>query len=156
MNSNTPDHICREKHDCPYLGRDDWVDRVVQLDMHLKAIVLSFVPHVHMVWTNKTNYEKHHTCIVELTKAKNLYDSYIRHVLRNDLDYVFRFILVQNREKWWGKRKYIYKGKQYSTYTHYMDAYIFEHGSHRCRDAMFGIVYRKKHRRMYKNITWRI
>lgn len=177
MNSHTPNNTCREKHD--YISHDKmrerayspedqgsetlrsgtsncWLQCISNLDMHVRAIIHSFVPPAYMVWTSKTNYIAYHSCVVELVKSQHVYDSYIRQILRNDFDYVFTLILGQNREVWWDTRKYTYRGKQYSTYMQYMDAYIFEHGSHRCRDAMFNIVYRKKHRRMNKNITWRI
>lgn len=134
---------------------DDFFRRLNHIDIHVLSHIYTYVPCRIRVWLNKTNYISNHTSVTTMIKSKHLYDSYLRNILRNDMSFVFDTILQQEYNRLWDIKKYTYKKRTYRTYSEFMDKFIFENNSHRCRDVLFNNVYRKKYRKMRNNISWR-
>jgi len=134
---------------------DDFIYRLGLLDSYMLSHICKYIPYDVRAWLNKTNYISNHKYVSCLVKKKQLYDSYLRNIIRNDMSFVFDTIMQQDYNRYWDIKKYVYKKKSYRSYSEFLDKFIFENNSHRCRDVLFNNVYRKKYRKIRNNISWR-
>ena len=80
-----------------------------------------------LVWLDKTNYIKYHSCIEKQIKHRptsnypsGVYESYVRDIVRMDYSFVFEQILNDNIQKWIRIRNYRFKDKIYNTYLNFV------------------------------------
>jgi hypothetical protein len=86
----------------------DFFKNVDKLPDVLVDIVYSYIPKsVTMFLTKKIYIENHHLIRQFIDKRK--IEQYIRAMVRDDNDFVFKYLLVENYKRWLQMRKYYYK-----------------------------------------------
>ena len=117
-------------------------------------IIYSFLPRKMLMWTNKKHYKEGHPELQTLLLSKNMYDNYIRHIIRNDLDIVFSVIIETHKTEKWNKGRYKFKNIKYTNYIHFLDSFMFDNKATKCRNIMFSKFYRKKYKQIHQRIPW--
>ena len=120
----------------------------------LREIIFSYFSKYQLMWINKKNYQLHHVCIQKILTEKRMYDNYIRTITRADFNFVFETILKTHNISEWKKKKYKFRNIKYESYIHFLDCFMFENESLVCRDILFSVVYKKKHKQINRNIEW--
>jgi len=95
-----------------------------------------FIPKNARIFFNKTLYLKFHKYLKPRLSQNNLYDSYIRSIIRNDLDFVFIQIFKENYDYWIKSKKYTYKNKSFSNYLYLLEQLCIETESTKCRNKI--------------------
>ena len=89
------------------------------------------LPHSTKVWLNKSCYKTFHYCIRDMVPA-NVYDSYIRNVIRYDDCIVFELLLLENFDKWIKILKYSYKEYVFYNYIFFLSHFALENTATKC------------------------
>lgn len=112
-------------------------------DVLMQYILPNLAPET-LVWLNKTNYITYHSCIFSLLRKRPNYcfplgkwETYVRHMIRDDCAFVIQQLLNDNGKKWMHHRNYRYKNCTYPTYLHFAWAYSTDFVSSRCRKLIF-------------------
>lgn len=95
--------------------------------------IKEFIPKKAFVFTNKTNYNLYHALIKPLIKD---YESYIRCMIRQDNEFVFKKIIKENYSRWYEIRQYIYKNMLFNNYLYFVMYFCIENDSNNCRKAI--------------------
>ena len=127
--------------------------RISQLDDNLKSHILSYIPSKELLWVQKKIYLTNHHYIDTEIKVQKRYESYIRHIIRKDLDFVLCTILKTIKNHHWSK-KYQYRNSKYQNYYHFMDCFAFENNAFKCRSVLFTNVFKKKYKKIQRHIGW--
>ena len=97
----------------------------------LTSIVWNFLKPEIKVWTNKKNYEKYHPVIKKMIPT-NIYDSYVRDMVRNNNSYVLEQLFKENFLKWTKWKNYKYKNAIYNNYIDYLEWLGRDYNSIKC------------------------
>lgn len=128
------------------------INKVLCLD--LKRYIYEFIPHKFLVWSSKEHYQSQHHHIEHFIQERNLFDSYVRMVIRKDMNFVLEMLLHSSTRIINWKKQFIYKKIKYASYFHFIDCLSFENHAIKCRNLLFDNVYRKKHKKVYTNLSW--
>jgi hypothetical protein len=82
-------------------------------------------------------------------------DSYIRFIIRNDLDFVLHQVVKKYYKKWINTKKYLYKDVIYHNYLSFILSFIIDNNSHKCTNYL--TLFLDKHeisKKLYKNTTF--
>jgi len=120
----------------------------------IKREIYSFIPKHHLMWCSKEYYLECHSVLHQFLLSKSLYDTYIRNVIRRDLHFVFSTIMSRHHNPGWKKKRYHFRNVKYENYFHFMDCFMFENNAHNCRNMLFTNVFRKKYKKINRNIAW--
>lgn len=118
--SNNPDNICNNIDKLP----DEIVD-----------IIYSYIPNLTTTFISKNNYLRDHKLIRQYID-KNEIENYIRTMVRQDNDLIFEQLLVENYHKWILMKNYYYKGCVYSDYLVFLESYIMDNESIKCKKIL--------------------
>ena len=99
----------------------------------LVRYIKNFIPKIVFVFTNKTNYNLYHPLIKPLIKD---YESYIRCMIRQDNEFVFKKIIEENYSKWYENRQYKYKNMIFNNYLYFVMNFCIENDSNNCRKVI--------------------
>jgi len=99
----------------------------------LVRYIKKFIPKIVFVFTNKTNYNLYHPLIKPLIKD---YESYIRCMIRQDNEFVFKKIIEENYSKWYENRQYKYKNMIFNNYLYFVMNFCIENDSNNCRKVI--------------------
>jgi len=111
------------------------------LPTDILSIIWDYLPDKKKTILNKFYYEKYHYIIED--QAKNpirFYISYIRKIIRNDLDYVFSVLLKNNYHKWKKekKKKFNYiKTLKSNNFLDSLNLLCIEYNASKCRNLLF-------------------
>lgn len=95
------------------------------------SLILEYVPyHIKYILNNKL-YKQYHY----LVKFKP-FDSYVRNIIRNDIDFVFLYVLNEHKHKWNKKKKIKYKNLIVNSYFELVNKYCIEYKSNKCRKIL--------------------
>lgn len=114
----------------------DILRRVNLLPEELSREIYSFIPGLSKIFFNKPLYLRFHKYLKPFLLQKNLYDSYIRFIIRKDLVFVFIEIFLENCEYWIKCKKYTYKNKTFSNYMYLLEQLCIETESTKCRNKI--------------------
>ena len=112
----------------PTIWSCDLPDEIIQY-------VKYYIPDKWLIFTNRTNYIRDHSYIVNRISRNNYY-SYIRNVLRNDHDFVFEKMLETQIYDWYTMVKYSYKNITYPTFYSFVIDYCVENRSTKILNIM--------------------
>jgi len=122
--------------------------------VHVKWIIYSFIPRQQLLWTTKKDYTQQHECIEKIMRDKSIYDTYMRMIIRNDMHFVCEIILRSKSCKRGWENKYKYGNTTFTDYYHFIDGYAFDNNATKVRDILFTNVYRKKYKKIRRDIEW--
>ncbi len=82
-------------------------------------------------------------------------------MVRQDNDFVFKQLLVENYKRWSNMKKYYYKESIYSNYVHFLDSYAIDNDSTKCRKIIqelfkeLGLSKNQHKKNTIRYIRWR-
>lgn len=98
------------------------------LPSEISDYIYEFLPPLTLTLLNKDHYVKHRGCIRKHIPVIN-YESYIRHVVRKDDDFIFAYLLNDNFPRWQKLKNYRYKNFTFDDYVDYIIYLSQEHES---------------------------
>ncbi len=110
----------------------DFFKNVDKLPYVLIDIVYSYIPKSVTIFLTKKNYIEGHNLIRGFIDRKKI-EQYIRAIVCNDNDFVFKCLLVENYKRWLNMKKYYYKECIYGNYLNFIESYAIENESTKCR-----------------------
>ena len=129
------------------------------LPEELKFIVSSYVPEAAKIFLNKELYFKYHHLFRDYINRKKL-ENYIRTTIRQDSDFVFNQLLLENRTKWFNMKKYLYQDCIYANYIYFLKLYCVENQSAKCKKIIdlllfkLGLSKNQHKKNIIRNIRW--
>jgi hypothetical protein len=117
------------------MNNNNFFKKISSLPDELIYIVYSYIPKsVTMFLTKKKYIEDHHLIRQFIDKRK--IEQYIRAMVRDDNEFVFKQLLVENYKRWLNMRKYYYKECIYGNYLNFLESYAIDNQSTKCRKIM--------------------
>jgi len=104
-----------------------------RLPVELVRYIKEYIPKKEFVFTNRENYNLYHTLIKSSIKD---YESYIRSMIRQDNEFVFKKIIEENYNKWYEIRQYKYKNMIFNNYLYFVINFCIENDSNNCRKVI--------------------
>lgn len=138
----------------------DFFKNVDKLPEVLIDIVYLYIPKSVTMFLSKKNYVENHHCIREFIDRRKI-EEYIRAMIKDDNDFVVKYLLVENYERWLNMRKYYYKECIYGNYLNFLESYAIDNESIRCRKLLIKLfeeqgLSKKKHKKnTYRYIRWK-
>lgn len=110
----------------------DFLKNIDKLPEVLVDIVYSYIPKSVTLFLTKENYMKDHHLIRQYINKIKI-EQYIRAMVRQDNDFVFKQLLVENFKRWLNMKKYYYKECIYGNYLNFLESYSIDNQSTKCR-----------------------
>jgi len=104
-----------------------------RLPDELVRYIKEYIPKKEFVFTNRENYNLYHTLLKPSIKD---YESYIRSMIRQDNEFVFKKIVEENFSKWYEVRQYKYKNMIFKNYLYFVMNFCIENESNNCRKTI--------------------
>ena len=129
------------------------------LPEELTFSVSSYIPAVAKIFLNKELYFKYHHLFKDYINRKQL-ENYIRTTIRQDNDFVFNQLLLENRSKWFNMKKYLYQDSIYANYIYFLKLYCVENQSTKCKQLIISLLLnlglsKNQHKKnIIRNIRW--
>lgn len=109
-----------------------------KLSYELVDIIYSYIPKIVTIFLTQTNYMKEHHLLRSMIIKRNI-EQYIRTMVRQDNDFVFKLLLVENYKRWLNIKKYYYKECIYGNYVNFLESYAIDNNSLKCRKLIINI-----------------
>ena len=109
-----------------------------KLPLELVDIVYSYIPKSITIFLSKKYYIKDHHLIRKLINKRNI-EQYIRTMVRQDNDIVFKLLLVENYKRWLNMKKYYYQECIYGNYVNFLESYAIDNKSSKCRKLIINL-----------------
>lgn len=109
-----------------------------KLSYELIDIIYSYIPKSVTIFLTQKNYIKEHHLLKSIIIKRNI-EQYIRTMVRQDNDFVFKLLLVENYKRWLNMKKYYYKECIYSNYVNFLESYAIDNNSLKCRKLIINI-----------------
>ena len=125
--------------------------RINKLPDVLIDIIQSYLPINKIIFLNKINYLTNHK---SLYINKDIFDNYVRDMVRNDYSFVLEQILEENYKKWL-KKRLKYKNIIYHNYISFLTSFCIENRATNCRNIIS--IFLEKHgisKNQHKNNTF--
>jgi len=126
----------------------------------LEDIVYSYIPKSVTIFLTKQKYIEGHHLIRSLINRKNI-ENYIRSMIRQDNDFVFKQLIVENYNRWINMKKYYYKECIFSNYIYFLESYAIDNESIKCRKIIIdlfeeeGLSKNRHKKNTIKYIKWK-
>jgi hypothetical protein len=104
-----------------------------RLPPELIRYIKEYIPKKTFVFTNRENYNLYHSLIQPSIIE---YESYIRAMIRQDNEFVFKKIIEENISKWYEIRQYKYKNMIFKNYLYFVMNFCIENESNNCRKTI--------------------
>ena len=109
----------------------DFFMNIKTLPDELEDIVYSYIPKTATIFITKENYLTSHHLVRSLVNIKHI-ENYIRSMVRQDNDFVFKLLLVENYNRWLNMKKYYYKECIFNNYLMFLVSYAIDNESTKC------------------------
>lgn len=133
-----------------------------KLPNELTNLIYEYIPNKVKYFITKENYITNHMEINKLIPQEK-YETYIRTIVRQDLDFVFNIVLHEHLVQWlFYMKNYIYKDEEYINYFYFIYFYALEYESVKCKTVCDYIINKiglnkyKHKNKIIKHIIWRI
>ena len=121
--SNSQSQMCNSER--------KFIDLLDSVPNDIKIIIFEYIQPSTLITLSKKYYVDNHFIIYKLIPHK--YETYVRDIIRRDLDYPFSQILEENFIRWIGFKNYIYDHKSFANYVYFLQYYCIENDSAKCR-----------------------
>jgi hypothetical protein len=131
----------------------DICKQILLLPDDIKLIIKEYIPFIVIIFLERKIYLSSHPYIE--FHLRSSINNYFRFVVRNDLDFVFEQVLINNYQKWLYIKKYKYKETSYYNYFSFILSFIIENNSNKCGNI--ANLFIKKNgisKKSYKNNTF--
>jgi hypothetical protein len=109
-----------------------FLENVDKLSYELIDIIYSYIPKSVTIFLTRENYIKEHYLLRSVIN-KRYTEQYIRTMVRQDNEFVFNLLLVENYKRWLNMKKYYYKECIYGNYINFLESYAIDNKSLKCR-----------------------
>jgi hypothetical protein len=122
--------------------------------------VYPYIPQIITIFLTRKNYLQCHHLIKQYIPPIKI-ENYYRAMVRQDNDFVFRLLLVENKNKWLNMKKYYYKSCVYTNYITFLEHYAIEYESTKCREIInnlseeLGFNQNQHKKKILKYIIWK-
>ena len=143
-----------------YNNPKDFLKNVDSLPDELIFIIYLYVPKIVKLFLTKQKYLQEHPLIKQYINKQNI-ENYYRTMVRQDNDFVFKQLLVENQQKWFNMKSYYYKTCIYTNYMTFIESYADEHESSNCKQLIvdlfeeLGLNKNQHKKNMIKYIIWK-
>jgi len=140
--------------------KNDFFKNIDSLPDVIIDIIYCYIPKVVTIFLTKENYFKDHHLIRKIIDKRKI-EQYIRCMVRQDNDFVFKQLLVENYQRWLNMKKYYYKESIYSNYINFLDSYAIDNESTKCRKIIqelfeeLGLSKNQHKKNTIRYIRWR-
>jgi hypothetical protein len=141
-------------------NKKDFFKNVDKLPEQLISIIYEFLPKIVTMFLTKENYQRDHHLIREFVNKRKI-EQYIRCMVRQDNDFVFKQLLVENYRRWLDMKKYYYRESIYSNYINFLESYAIDNNSSKCRKVIqdlfeeLGLSKNQHKKNVIKYIRWK-
>ena len=104
-----------------------------RLPPELIRYIKEYIPKKTFVFTNRENYNLYHSLLKPSIKD---YESYIRSMIRQDNEFVFKKIVEEYFSKLYEIRQYKYKNMIFKNYLYFVMNFCIENESNNCRKTV--------------------
>ena len=138
-----------------------FLKNINKLPVELVLIVSSYIPAAAKIFLNKELYFKYHYLFRDCINRKQL-ENYIRTTIRQDNDFVFKQILIENHQKWLNMKKYLYQDCIYANYIYFLKTYCVENQSTKCKELItnlleeLGLSKNQHKKNIIRHIRWKL
>ena len=115
-----------------------FLKNVDKLSYELIDIIYSFIPKSVTIFLTKKNYIKEHYLLRNLINKRYI-EQYIRTMVRQDNEFVFNLLLVENYKRWLNMKKYYYQECIYGNYVNFLESYAIDNKSSKCRKLIINL-----------------
>lgn len=102
-----------------------------KLPYELISHIKEYIPLITYVVLDKHFYIENHYLLENMVSKK--FESYVRHLIRKDMDFSFSNVLTRNFHKWLNFKNYEYKHMIFINYLHFLQYYCIENDLSKCR-----------------------
>ena len=110
-------------------------DNMNALPSEISDYIYEFLPPLTLTTLNKGLHIEHRYCLRKHIPVLN-YESYIRHVVRKDNNFVFFHLMRDNFSRWQNLKNYRYKNFTFDDYVDYIIYLSQEHESSKVNALM--------------------
>lgn len=128
--------------------------KIHNLCPHVRNNIFEFIPKDTLLWVSRDYYQNNHCFLQRILTEKKMYDNYIRFIIRNDYDIIFNLIIGTHDISTWKRGAYKFRNIKYANYIHFLDCFMFRNNASKCRQLLFTNVYKKKYKKIQRNIAW--
>lgn len=139
----------------------DLFKNIDKLPEVLVDVIHSYIPKLSQVFLNRTNYKRDHYLATQSIVNNGNMENYIRSMIRQDNDFVFKQLLDDNYRRWLIMKDYYYKNCIYSNYILFLESYAIDNESTKCRNVIIhffseqGLSKNQHKKNTVKYIRWR-
>lgn len=138
----------------------DFFKNIDKLPEVLINIIYLYIPKSVTLFLTKKNYIENHHYVRELIDKRKI-EQYIRSMVRQDNDFVFKYLLVENYKRWVNMKKYYYKEFIYCNYLNFLESFAIDNKSDKCRNLLIKLfeeegLYKNQHKKnTIRYIRWK-
>lgn len=140
----------------------DFLKNIDSLPDVLIIEIYEYIPKTVKLFLTKENYLQYHYLLKEYINKKNKnIEKYFRTMVRQDNDFVFKELLVENYKKWFNMTNYYYNSCIYRNYITFIESYAIENESIKCRKIInnlfeeLGLSKNQHKKNIIKYIRWK-
>jgi len=115
-----------------------FLENVDKLSDELIDVIYSYIPKSVTIFLTKKNYIKEHYLLRNYINKRYI-EQYIRTMVRQDNEFVFNLLLVENYKRWLNMKKYYYKECIYGNYINFLESYTIDNKSLKCRKLIINL-----------------
>ena len=115
-----------------------FLKNIDKLSDELIDIIYSYIPKSVTIFLTKKNYIKEHYLLRNYINKRYI-EQYIRTMVRQDNEFVFNLLLVENYKRWLNMKKYYYKECIYGNYINFLESYAIDNKSLKCRKLIINL-----------------
>ena len=140
---------------------EDLFKNIDKLPYELVDIVYSYIPKKVTIFLTKTNYLSDHCYITNYMIHNGQIENYIRAIVRQDNDFVFKQLLKENHQRWLNMKKYYYRNCIHLNYIVFLESYAIDNESTKCRKLIgelfqeLGLSKNQHKKNTIKYIRWK-
>jgi hypothetical protein len=134
---------------------NDVLKNIHKLPPELVDIIYLYIPKSVTIFLTKKSYIEEHHLVRPLIRKIDI-EKYIRAMVREDNNFVFKQLIVENWGRWLNMRKYYYKECIYNNYLNFLESYAIDNQSIKCRKLIINFFEEQGlHKNQHKKNTIR-
>lgn len=108
------------------------LQKINKLPEDIVREINGYIPDYYFMLTNKENFADNHYILKQFLLKKNVFETYVREMIRRDNYFVFLYILQENYNKWVNIKNYMDDFVMYTSYIDFLINYCIIHNSNKC------------------------
>lgn len=115
----------------------------IELPNDILKHIIHYLPYKIKLLLNRSEYTKYHNNVIyrHLNLSNVLFDTYIKYILKQDLDFIFNQLLNDNFQKWIHMKNYRIIGMKFKNYLYFLIYLSKENNANKCLDIISNTLY---------------